>query len=49
MLVPILVSVFWSGKLRAFSLGPMTLFQQPIFAAPPATVNVIKYNAKMSD
>ena len=30
MWVPILASVFWLGKLRAFSLGPMTIFQRPI-------------------
>ena len=25
MFVPILTSVFWFGKFRAFSLGPMTI------------------------
>jgi len=34
MWVPILASVFWLGKLRAFSLGPMTAFQRPITVSP---------------
>ena len=34
MLVPILTSVFWFGRFRAFSLGPMTVFQRPICASP---------------
>ena len=34
MFVPILTSVFWFGKLRAFSLGPMTVFQRPICVSP---------------
>jgi hypothetical protein len=34
MFIPILTSVFWFGKFRALSLGPMTIFQRPICASP---------------
>jgi len=34
MCLPILASVFWLEKLRAFNLGPMTAFQRPIRVSP---------------
>lgn len=33
-LTPILASVFWFSKLRAFSFGPMTVFRRPIKVSP---------------
>jgi hypothetical protein len=42
MPTPILAPVFWFSNDRAFSLGPMTIFQRPIRVSPPAALIVTR-------